>query len=319
MKKRLFALLILSIVVIMAGCGECKHEFSQASCIAAATCTKCGQTVGEALGHDWKDATCTTSAICERCGQIQGEPLGHDLKDATCTDPAMCIRCNATEGTALGHEWIEASCVAPKTCSVCAETEGEALGHTIDSWTVIVDSTCSECGVQTAICTVCNETVEDNVPQKDHTPTEWTVTEPATKDKKGTRVKTCKACGIGLETEEFEMTLEELEKQYKKQCSTISYQDLQRNPGDNKGKQISVSGSVFQVISEAKSALNYSLYFLRANGNLYLLKIDNYGAGSRILEKDHLKIWGEVGDLYTYETIRGNSNTVPTIIVEYYE
>lgn len=315
------ALLMLSILTAMLlfGCGECKHEYSPATCTTAATCTKCGQAEGEALGHVWKDATCTDAAICERCSQTQGAPLGHEVKAATCEDPASCTRCGSIEAEALGHAWEEATCTAPKTCSVCAKTEGDALGHSIEEWRVTKDSTCSEEGIQEGVCSVCSETVEMPLDKAEHSPSDWQVTVAATKNSKGTRTITCKVCGEVLETEQFELTPEEIEKEYKKQCASIGYSELQRNPGENKGKYITVSGSVFQIISEAKSNLQYSLYFMRNGNNLYLLKIDNYGSGSRILKNDRIQIWGEVSDLFSYETVRGDENIVPTIIVEYYQ
>lgn len=61
----LFAALVLALLL----CSCCtKHEFSPATCTAAATCTKCGEIEGEALGHDWTEATCTAPKTCTVCG-----------------------------------------------------------------------------------------------------------------------------------------------------------------------------------------------------------------------------------------------------------
>lgn len=61
----LFAALVLALLL----CSCCtKHEFSPATCTAAATCTKCGETEGNALGHDWAEATCTRVKTCTVCG-----------------------------------------------------------------------------------------------------------------------------------------------------------------------------------------------------------------------------------------------------------
>ena len=59
--------------------------------------------------HEWKDATCTTAKTCTKCGITEGEPLGHSWKEATCTTPKTCTRCGVAEGIALGHtygDWI---------------------------------------------------------------------------------------------------------------------------------------------------------------------------------------------------------------------
>jgi hypothetical protein len=33
------------------------------------------------LKHDWEDATCTTPKTCSKCGETEGEALGHDYSD----------------------------------------------------------------------------------------------------------------------------------------------------------------------------------------------------------------------------------------------
>lgn len=319
MKRIAIPIVGLMMCMLLSACGECKHEYSAPNCVSPATCSKCGAVSGEALGHIWNEATCTAPAQCERCGQTNGVASGHDWIAASCTEAKKCSRCGSSEGNPLGHEWMDATCVSPKVCSVCGEKEGKELGHMVELWEIISEPSCTEEGVESGICTVCSETIEQPVEKLPHTSSEWKIETPAKKDTPGVRVKTCTVCEAQIEKEEYNLTAEEAEREYKSQCKNISYQELQRNPKTYKGNQITVSGSIFQVISEAKSILNYSLYFLRANGNLYLLRIDNYSSDSRILENDYLTIWGEVEDLYEYTTVRGNSNIVPTIRVEYYK
>jgi len=57
--------------------------------------------------HEWVDATCTTAKTCSKCDAVEGEPLGHSWKKATCTKPSECKRCRETEGKKLGHKWKE--------------------------------------------------------------------------------------------------------------------------------------------------------------------------------------------------------------------
>lgn len=154
---------------------------------------------------------------------------------------------------------------------------------------------------------------------KEHAPSDWVVSVPATIESYGTRVKTCVVCGKTLKTESFALTEEEYEAAYKAQCKSIPYDDLQRNPKETKGKLIKLSGKIYQIIEEAESNDYYSVYFIQASNNLYLIYIDNYASGTRILEGDRITAWGVVDDLYTYETIMGNANTVPSIIAVYYE
>ena len=113
-------------VFYLCGCG-CKHNWKDATCLDAKTCTECGETEGEPLGHEWKDATCTDPKTCKVCGETEGDALGHDWEDATCTKPEICSLCGGTGGDSLGHEWIAATYSTPKTCSICGETEGTVL------------------------------------------------------------------------------------------------------------------------------------------------------------------------------------------------
>lgn len=144
MKK--FAIILLAIAMLMlAGC-KCKHEWQEADCLNPKTCSKCGETEGEALGHNWKKATCTAPKTCKNCGETEGEALGHTWQDATCTQAKTCSVCKATEGEALGHTWVEATYTAPKTCSVCSATEGEPLvrvdlGKNTEEMASVLDTT----------------------------------------------------------------------------------------------------------------------------------------------------------------------------------
>lgn len=150
----------------------CTHSYVDATCTAAATCSKCGETKGNALGHDWMDADCTEPKTCDRCGDTDGNALGHTWGAASCTDAKTCSVCGTTDGSALGHTWtgtdcespqtcsvcgavadtaaghtwVEADCEMPKICSVCGLTEGDALGHDWDDATCTQPKTCNICG-----------------------------------------------------------------------------------------------------------------------------------------------------------------------------
>lgn len=82
---------------------------------------------GCCINHDWKEATCTQAQSCSKCGEIEGEPLGHEWIEATCTTPRTCGRCGETEGEALGHQLSEATYQQPATCSICGERVGDKL------------------------------------------------------------------------------------------------------------------------------------------------------------------------------------------------
>lgn len=75
----------------------CGHTYqalaSQApSCTQAgyqnSRCSKCGATKQELLqplGHTFTDATCTAAKTCSRCGQTQGSALGHSFSGDSCS------------------------------------------------------------------------------------------------------------------------------------------------------------------------------------------------------------------------------------------
>lgn len=101
MRKRIYTvLLMLSLIMIMSGCCI-SHDWQEATCTEPRTCSKCGQTEGEALGHTWVEATCTEPKTCSVCGATEGEALGHMLTEANYQEAAICEICGATEGEPL--------------------------------------------------------------------------------------------------------------------------------------------------------------------------------------------------------------------------
>lgn len=358
MRKNLATILLtVLLMIVLSGCG-CEHEWAEATCDTPKTCSLCEKTEGEALGHDWKDPTCDEAMTCETCGLTEGGPLGHDWVEATCAAAKHCSRCELTEGEALEHTWEEATCLLPKTCAVCSATEGEALGHDFSEMETVKKASCTEVGYAEGVCAACGESTGQEIPLKEHkmgkmtttvkatctaegmkeqkcancdyvvtevipatghTESEWKIIEKATYSSKGTRGIVCTVCGEELKSEEYELTEEEKEKDYKSKCQALGYKDICRNPAEYKGKLIKISGKVFQEVSEAENFLEYSVYFVKASGNLYCVMIDNYGSGTRILEDDKITIYGEVGDLLTYETVRGSNNTIPKVYAKYYK
>lgn len=79
MKKLVLLALALAMVFSMAACG-CDHQWQEADCITPKTCSKCGETEGEAAGHtprewivsgvDTDNLTMTLDLPCDVCGEI---------------------------------------------------------------------------------------------------------------------------------------------------------------------------------------------------------------------------------------------------------
>lgn len=82
LNKAFAIVLCVGMVLSLSACG-CKHEWVEATCTEPKTCSKCGETEGEALGHSWGDweiemeATVTESGTkvrtCSRCGATRTE------------------------------------------------------------------------------------------------------------------------------------------------------------------------------------------------------------------------------------------------------
>lgn len=318
-KKYVTAVICVLLCVVLAAC-SCSHQWQEADCLSPRTCTECGETEGEALGHNWKEATCTESEICSLCGETRGDALGHIWIEANCTEDQYCSICGETGDSALGHSWREPTCTEAAVCELCEEVRGEPLGHTVETWEVAKEATCTETGTEAGLCTVCGASNEREIPLLDHVVGEWEVTLEPTLDTNGIREKKCIVCGTSIETETFELSEEEQEEYYKSKCQKVSYEALSRTPGDYEGNLVKFSGYVVQVCSEAKSSLYYSTYRVATSGrynDVVYIKVDNYGSGYRILEDDYVTFYGEFDGLFTYETVRGNSLTIPCVIVEY--
>lgn len=128
MKKTTLFLLVIVLACALTACG-CKHEWAEATCTTAKTCTLCEEVEGEPLGHNWADATCEAPKTCSGCGLTEGEALGHNWAEATCEAPKSCSQCTLTEGEALGHQWNDADCQEEKICTTCSFASGEPGPH----------------------------------------------------------------------------------------------------------------------------------------------------------------------------------------------
>lgn len=223
-------------------------------------------------------------------------------------------------GCGCQHQWEEANCTQPKTCVKCGQTEGEPLTHQVSEWTEQTPSTCTEAGMETGVCTMCGQTVEQELPLADHTPGEWQVKTEPTASAPGVRVKTCTVCGAEVEEETFTMTPEEMRAAFVSTCQSYSYEEIARNPDSCLGKPAKLQGEVIQSMPEGDS------YTLRVNitpGKYYwsdtiLVTYTKQDAGeSNILEDDIITMYGTLMGTYTYESVMGASITVPLLVAEY--
>ena len=117
----------VSFTVVDAAGGEeppvtCEHEWVDANCTTAKTCSLCGITEGEALGHSYGEATETVAPDCTNAGEQQ----------STCS---VCGDVKTETVKALGHNYVDG------ICSVCGEAQ--PLEVTIETFanTGVLDGT----------------------------------------------------------------------------------------------------------------------------------------------------------------------------------
>lgn len=153
MKK--FILLISTMAFFLlafCACGECEHNWTNATCDTPSICTICNKAQGVALGHNWINASCTSPKTCYTCGYKDGEALGHNWSTIMCGEMPFCSSCG-TYGAVIEHSWVEATCESAKHCTVCKATMGVELGH---NW---VQTSCRE----PLKCTICAKETTDGI------------------------------------------------------------------------------------------------------------------------------------------------------------
>lgn len=97
----------------------------------------------------------------------------------------------------------------------------------------------------------------------------------------------------------------------------LDYKGVSRNPDGYEGRYVKFSGKVLQVIEY----FDYDLVSFRiaSKGNyddvvyVSMTVPENY---SRILENDRVEVSGRYGELYSYETVRGDTVTIPLVYAD---
>ena len=115
---------------------------------------------------------------------------------ATCTSGPICESCGEEYGEALGHKGGTATCTDLAVCEVCGESYGNTLSHT-EEILAAVAPTCTETGLtEGKKCSVCGEILvaQEEVPATGHSFGDWIVdVEPAI-GAEGSKHREC-ACG----------------------------------------------------------------------------------------------------------------------------
>lgn len=118
------------------------------------------------------------------------------------------------------------------------------------------------------------------------------------------------------------------EQEFKDSCSTISFEDLSRNPDKYKGNNYKFTGQVIQVqegwfdtvelrINVTKEEFEY-IDDVMWTDTIYATVTIPEGA-DKLLEDDVITFWGTCDGNYSYTSVLGNQISLPKIDIEYYE
>ena len=94
----------------------------------------------------------------------------------------------------------------------------------------------------------------------------------------------------------------------------LNYKSVLRDPDAYTGKYFKFTGKVFQLVTEQSYGDTiYTVLFIASNGkygDLCQVTYERPKESPRILEDDKVTVYAQCDGLYTYETVRGNSNTI---------
>lgn len=118
------------------------------------------------------------------------------------------------------------------------------------------------------------------------------------------------------------------EQEFKDSCSTISFDDLSRNPDKYKGNNYKFTGEIIQVqegwfdtydlrINVTKEEFEYIDDVLWTDTIYATVTIPD--GEDKLLEDDVITFWGTCDGDYSYTSVLGSKISLPKIDIEYYE
>ncbi|MBS6956344.1 MAG: toxin regulator [Enterocloster asparagiformis] len=113
--------------------------------------------------------------------------------------------------------------------------------------------------------------------------------------------------------EERKVAEEEKKHEYE---TGITYEQLARNPDDFKNKKIKFSGTVLQVLEGSGKNNQIRLAVNDDYGDILFCEYDKNIVSSRILEDDHITVYGTSYGLYSYTSTMGSTITIPSAILD---
>lgn len=108
----------------------------------------------------------------------------------------------------------------------------------------------------------------------------------------------------------------ETKDEYKESCTVIDYRTIERNPEDYEGTRVKIVGNVIQV---SEGFLNSLTLRIQTNYGIWYVDYTKADGESRILENDEIIAYGECTGVTTYRALLGNSVTIPSMDMKYYD
>lgn len=133
---------------------------------------------------------------------------------------------------------------------------------------------------------------------------------------KDSNIAYCEAVKQAQEEAQAAALQAELEN-YMGQCTTVSYNDVERNPDNYKGQYIKVSGTVIQVSEGWFDSV--TLRVDQGGGNIWYITYKHKEGESRILENDYITCYGTCEGVESYTTVLGSQVTLPAMKMEYFQ
>ncbi|MCQ2771172.1 MAG: zinc ribbon domain-containing protein [Clostridia bacterium] len=97
--------------------------------------------------------------------------------------------------------------------------------------------------------------------------------------------------------------------------SSITYDNLARNPDEYKGKYVLMTGEIVQLM-ESGSTAELRIAIDGDYDKMVYSKFDTSEMDSRILEGDKIKLYGVADGLYSYQSVLGSKVTLPYIYIQ---
>lgn len=125
------------------------------------------------------------------------------------------------------------------------------------------------------------------------------------------------ACSGGSYTPEMD------EAEYKAACTSVSYDNLARDPDGWRGTYVKIPGTVFQVIENGDSCI---LMVNMKSSDPYSFEVHHVyvtytkkSSSDNFLENDDVMIYGKAMGTQTYTTVLGAQRTIPKVYAGYIE